>query len=159
MTEAARLTGSDDRGWRSVTTVWLAADEPPLTEPILVLGGSGTGPLNSLAVMSEVSPHYAPPGRSLIAASSPRVQADLVDDIKAQLQRWYGPVAAGWEVIRVDEIQRAQPCQPVGHERAGALATAEGIVVSGDHVRDASINGALGSGRAATRAAISARSG
>ena len=159
MTEAARLTGSDDRGWRSVTTVWLAADEPPLTEPILVLGGSGTGPLNSLAVMSEVSPHYAPPGRSLIAASSPRVQADLVDDIKAQLQRWYGPVAAGWEVIRVDEIPRAHPCQPVGHERAGALATAEGIVVSGDHVRDASINGALGSGRAATRAAISARSG
>lgn len=153
--EAGRLAGVETRSWRMVTSVWLAADEPPLTEPSLVLNGTGAGPVNSTVVMSEVSPHYAPPGRSLIVASTPAIGSDLVGDMVAQLTEWFGAGAASWEVVRVDEIEKAQPVHLPGHERTGALATGDGVVVCGDHVRDPSINGAIGSGRAAARAVLS----
>jgi phytoene dehydrogenase-like protein len=151
--EAGRLTGVETRPWRGVTSVWLAADEPPLTEPILVLNGTGVGPVNSATVMSEVSPHYAPPDRWLVVASAPAIGGPtLVDGLRNQLRSWFGAAADGWEVLRVDEIERAQPVHPVGHDRTAALSTGDGIVVCGDHVRDPSINGAIGSGRAAARA-------
>ena len=153
-TEASRLLGLPDREWRATTSIWLAADEPPLTEPILVLNGSGSGPINSATVLSEVSPHYAPPGRWLIVASSPAVEPGLADGMRAQLAQWFGSGAESWQVLRVDEIERAQPAHLTGHDRAGALATDDGIVVCGDHVRDPSINGAIGSGRAAARAVL-----
>ncbi len=152
--EAGRLAGTATRGWRGVTSVWLATDEPPLTEPILLLNGTGAGPINSATVISEVSPHYAPPGRWLLVASSPSVGAGLVEGMRAQLADWFGAGAERWEVLRVDEIARAQPIHAPGHDRTGALATADGIVVCGDHVRDPSINGAIGSGRAAARAVL-----
>ncbi len=151
--EASRLAGTPDRGWRGVTSVWLSAVEPPTTDPILMLNGSGSGPINSVAVMSEVSSAYAPANRSLIVASAPTITAGLVDDVRGQLEDWFGPAASGWDVLRVDEIEHAQPVHQPGHDRAGALATEGGIFVCGDHVRDPSINGALGSGRAAARAA------
>ena len=154
--EAARLTGVPTRPWRGVTSIWLAADEPPLTEPILVLDGSSTGPVNSAVVMSEVSPHYAPPGRWLVVASTPATGPGLVPEMRSQLASWFGPVADRWDLLRVDEIERAQPAHQPGHDRTGALATGDGIIVCGDHVRDPSINGALGSGRAAARALLSA---
>ncbi|MEL6981198.1 MAG: FAD-dependent oxidoreductase, partial [Actinomycetota bacterium] len=153
--EASRLAGTPARDWRDVTSVWLAADEPPLTEPILVLNGTGAGPVNSTTVMSEVSPHYAPPGRWLIVASTPSVGPGLVDGMRSQLTSWFGAGAEGWEVLRVDEIERAQPSFLTGHDRSGALATDAGVIVCGDHVRDPSINGAIGSGRAAARTALS----
>ncbi len=152
--EAGRLAGLETRPWRAVTSVWLAADEPPLTEPSLVLNGTGDGPINSTVVMSEVSPHYAPPGRSLVVASTPAVGPSLVGDMRAQLAEWFGADAQRWEVIRVDEIAKAQPVHLPGHDRTGALATDDGVVVCGDHVRDPSINGAIGSGRAAARAVL-----
>ncbi len=156
--EANRLAGTPTRGWRGVTSVWLAADEPPLTEPILILNGTGSGPLNSTTVLSEVSPNYAPPNRWLIVASTPSVGPGLVDGMRAQLGSWFGPAAEAWEVLRVDEIERAQPTHLTGQDRTGALATDDGVIVCGDHVRDPSINGALGSGRAAARAALAGTS-
>jgi phytoene dehydrogenase-like protein len=151
---AARLTPVEARPWRSVTSVWLAGDEPPPGGPVLVLNGSGSGPVNSVAAMSEVSSHYAPSGRSLVVASAPRIEPGLADEMHRQLISWYGAVAEGWEVVRVDEIRQAQPSQAVGRARTEAVTVDDGVVVCGDHLADASINGALASGRAAVRLAV-----
>lgn len=148
LTEAARLTAIEDRGWRGVTSVWFSAAQPPVTEPVLILNGSGDGPINSMAVMSQVSSVYAPVGSSAIVVSAPVIEPGLVDGFRAQLTDWFGSVVDTWSVLRVDEIERAQPTHPVGHERSGAYQTDTGVWVCGDHTRDASINGALGSGRA-----------
>ncbi|MEL7208538.1 MAG: amine oxidase, partial [Actinomycetota bacterium] len=61
-TSAADLAGTDDHGWRSVTTAWFKAPASPLPEPLLALNGEGSGPINSVAVMSDVAPAYAPTG-------------------------------------------------------------------------------------------------
>ncbi|MDH3679696.1 MAG: FAD-dependent oxidoreductase [Acidimicrobiia bacterium] len=152
---AAELSDVTDHGWRPTTTVWFAADEPPISEPILVLNGEGSGPINSLAVMSEVSAAYAPAGRSTIAVSAPVIEPGLAADVRSQLGEWFGAVVDDWDVLRVDEIPKAHPIQPPGHDRSGVAAPGGDlggrVLVCGDHRADPSINGALFSGRAAAR--------
>src|SRR5205814_4937409 len=67
---AARLTGGEvaDPGSRGFITLYYAASQSPIAEPILLLDGDGKGPVNHAAVMSNLSPAYAPLGQSLIAA-------------------------------------------------------------------------------------------
>lgn len=147
MTEAAGLAGIEDRGWRSVTSVWFAAPRPPIDEPVLVLNGSGRGPINSMAVMSQVSDRYAPAGSATVVVSAPTIADGLVDDLRAQLATWF-PESADWEVLRVDEIRAAQPNAATGAVPGTPVRTDDGIWICGDHTADASINGALASGRA-----------
>jgi protoporphyrinogen oxidase len=45
---------------------YYTSEEPPYAEPLLVLNGEGTGPINSLAVLTNIQSAYAPPGTSLI---------------------------------------------------------------------------------------------
>ncbi len=156
-TEAARLVGVPDPGWNGVTSVWLAADAPPINEPVLVLNGEGVSPINSFVVMSNVSQRYAPAGRNLMVMSTPSVAPDLPAAMKTQLVDWFGSVAETWEELRVDQIERAQPIQLPGHDARAPLALDSGVWIAGDHRRDASINGAIGSGRAVARAALAAQ--
>jgi phytoene dehydrogenase-like protein len=59
--EAARLRGID----KEFATVdcgclYFSANNPPVSEPILVLDGEGQGPVTNLGVLSQVAPSYAP---------------------------------------------------------------------------------------------------
>ncbi len=156
-TAAAELAGTDDPGWRSVTTAWFSAPTSPLPEPILALNGEGRGPINSVAVMSDVAPAYAPDGRATVAVSAPVIVEGLVDGFRDQLSDWF-PDTADWDLLRVDEIARALPRLPMGHDPFGPLNTEDGVWVCGDHRTDPSINGAVASGRAVAQA-VAARMG
>ncbi len=151
--ESTRLIGTEDPGWNGVTSMWLSAPVPPIDEPILALNGTGFGAINSLAPMSHVSDEYAPAGRHLIVVSSPTIDEGAPAALRKQLVDWFGPVADTYTELRVDRIEKAQPKQLPGHDARAAVET-DGIFVAGDHRRDASLNGALASGRAAARAAM-----
>jgi predicted NAD/FAD-dependent oxidoreductase len=73
-----------------------------------------------------------------------------------QLAEFFGSQVQEWETLRVDRIPRAQPIQLPGYDHRPAATLESGIVVCGDHRRDASINGAMESGRLAARAVLSA---
>ncbi len=152
--EAARLAGSPDPGWNGVTSVWLATETPPIQEPLLVLNGEGSGPINSLAPMSVVSAEYAPAGKHLLVMSTPSTEPGIAQAMRAQLREWFGAVTDTYEELRIDRIEKAQPKQLPGHDARPALEI-NGLWIAGDHRRDASINGAIGSGRAVARALLS----
>lgn len=154
-TSARELTESPDPGWRGVTTVWLSAPEPPVVDPVLILNGDAVRPINSVAVMSQVSSSYAAADNALLAVSSPYIEDGLVDEMRSQLGDWFGPGAKDWEVLRVDEIDRAQPRQLPGFDARPPLKLPSGVWIAGDHRADASINGAFRSGRTVARAAMS----
>jgi phytoene dehydrogenase-like protein len=160
---AAALLGEAivrDPGSRSVGCLWYAADEAPSATTAIVLDGDGTGPVNNLAVMSNVSPHYAPPGRALVAAAffgfGPS-DAEIDRAARRQLAGWFGGsgsrtgAVAGWELLRIDRIAHAQPVQVPGLFTRGRqpLTVGPGLYVCGDHLENASIQGALVSGRRA----------
>jgi phytoene dehydrogenase-like protein len=147
-------------GWRGATCLYFAAPEPPLREPVLVLDGEGRGPVNNLCVPSAVSPQYAPTGQSLVSATvlgtTEGEDAALVEAVRIQLREWFGNAVSGWRHLRTYRIPRALPAQ-----QPPALATPErpvrlskSLYVCGDHRDNASINGALASGRRAARAVL-----
>jgi phytoene dehydrogenase-like protein len=62
------------RAWNQTTAFCYAVEQPPVDEPIILLNGEGqaAGPVNNVAVMSAVSPEYAPPGAHLVVAGRTR---------------------------------------------------------------------------------------
>lgn len=160
MASSAELVKTADLGWNSVTTYWFSADAAPFTEPLLFLNGTGEGPINNVAVMSNVSRRYAPVGKHLVAASHPGAgdDANEVDEtaVRRQLRGWYGGDVESWELIRRDDIAHAQPRHLPGEAVPAAARLDSGVFVAGDHRHNPSINGALQSGRAAARSAVKA---
>lgn len=158
---AAHLVGEVEPASRSVTCFYYAADEPPVSEPTLVLNGDGAGPVNNFAVISRVAPSYAPRDKHLISISVLGTQnlteVQLGGFIIAQMKNWFGKVASSWQFLRAYRITHAQPQQ-----LPGALEPPErpvrirpGVYVCGDHRDTASIQGAMVSGRRAAEAVLS----
>lgn len=158
---AASLLGLPSVGSRSAGCVWFAADAAPVEGPWIVLDGYGRGPVLNVAVMSNVSPHYAPAGRHLIAAAMPGVvDGDLEAIARAQLRSWWGPEVEKWRHLRTDRIPHGQPDQSPPFRPRKKVSLGNGLYVCGDHRDTASIQGAMFSGRRCAEAVIeSARMG
>ncbi len=156
MTASSQLIDTPDFGWNSVTTRWYSSDVPPYDEPLLFLNGTREGPINNVAVMSNVAKRYAPAGKHLTAVSFPGTDSgESVDRaVGQQLRGWFGGAVADWELLRTDVIEHAQPRHLPGENVPAAARLASDIFVAGDHRQNPSINGALQSGRAAARSAL-----
>lgn len=146
---------------RATTCLYFAASKSPLERPAICLNGEGKGMVNHIAVPSDVSPRYAPPGASLISVSligEPALaEAALAEQIRAELQGWFGEQVNAWRYLRSYRIAFAQPNQDAGvftHSRA--LRARPGTWLCGDHLTDASIDGALRSGRQTAEAILDA---
>jgi phytoene dehydrogenase-like protein len=157
--EAARLTGAlEAPAGRGTTCVSFSAERSPVDEPVLVLNGERSGPVNTLCVPSDVAPSYAPAGAALVSASIVGIPA--LDDgaldaaVREQLRRWFGAQVDTWRRLTVHRIPFALPVQT-----PAALPTTrrpvrlrEGLFVCGDHRDTGSLQGALVSGRRAAAA-------
>jgi len=137
---------------RGVSCLYFDAPESPVDEPILVLGGSSRGVVNSLAVMSEVSPAYAPGDRALVSitvlGNPARDNKSLETMIRGQLRRWYGRVTKEWRLLRIYRIENAHPVS-VPQQLRMKPRLEPGLYVCGDHRATPSIQGAMESGRLA----------
>jgi phytoene dehydrogenase-like protein len=133
---------------KPVACVWFAADEPPVEDRLVILDGTGRGPVLNVAVMSNVAPTYAPPGRHLVAAAMPGLH-DGDEELlaRAQLRSWWGSQVDGWTHLRTHRIAHGQPAQPPPLRPKQRVALGDGRFVCGDHRDTASIQGALFSGR------------
>ena len=165
--EAARLLGAatgrgaaNGRGARGVTCLHFAAARAPFPEPIVVLDADGEGPIGTLAVVSNVAPARAPAGRALVAATLPGVPGPgdpaLEPVARRQMELWFGRRARDWRLLRIDRIPYAYPSQdpPALDPPRRPVQVRPGLYVCGDHVDNASIDGALTSGRRAAEAVL-----
>ncbi len=159
--EAARLTGAFPApASRPATCVYYAAPEPPVAEPILVLNGNNKWPVNNACVLSQVAPEYAPQGRSLVSITvlgrNTSSDAELEPVVRRQLLRWFGRGVKDWRPLAIYRIPHAQPDQvPPGIPvEQLPVRVSPGLYVCGDHRDNASINGALVSGRRAAEAIL-----
>jgi len=157
--EAARLTRAVEApAGRATTSVYYAAGRSPVGEPVLVLNGERTGPVNTLCVPSDVAPSYAPPGAALVSASilgiPPLDDEELDQAVRGQLRRWFGAQVDGWRRLEVHRVPFALPVQsPAAFPSAQRpVRLREGLFVCGDHRETGSIQGAMLSGRRAAAA-------
>ncbi len=161
---AARLVpGSSTGEGRGVTCLYFAADRAPTTRSALHLDATGSGPVNNLHVATAISPALAPPGRHLISATVLGLHEDpdaLDTRVRAQLQGWFGDQVQTWTGLRQYGIRHALPAQAVGalEPARRPVRHGSGVYVCGDHVDQASIDGAMVSGRRAAEAVLADRS-
>jgi phytoene dehydrogenase-like protein len=142
--------------YNGVTCLYFSTSTPPVREPILLLNGEGSGPVNNLTVLSAVSPAYAPPGRHLVSISvvDPEAAAavDLEEQVRRQMDAWFAGDTREWELLRIDRIAHAVPFQREAGEMPARLGN--GLYICGDHCGIASLNTALVSGTAAAEAIL-----
>ncbi len=146
---------------RSTTCMYFASHDMPAGDPILYLDGDGRGPVNSIAVLSRIAPHYAPLGQHLISASvigSPS-STELEQVVRDQMRGWFGEaVVSEWRHLRTYQIRHAQSEARQLRPGSGPLPAMlePGLYRCGDWCEDVSINGALLSGRRAGEAVMKA---
>ena len=156
---AALQPGSAGPPSRSTTCLYFTAQEAPVREPILLLDGTGQGPVNHLCVPSVVAPSYSPDHRALIAAS---VLGDPQEDdsvlhsqVLDQLTGWFGTQVSTWRLLRIYRIAHALPgAWPEEGSSPEQSRIQQGLYTCGDYRSTPSINGALQSGRDAAAAVL-----
>ncbi|HEY1580414.1 MAG TPA: NAD(P)/FAD-dependent oxidoreductase [Terracidiphilus sp.] len=149
--------------WNRTTTFYYASDRTPIDGPLLALNGDGptAGPLNSVAVLSQASERYAPPGMHLIAAnvvgrapqSNPQIE-QLEREVRDQLQRWFGAQVGRWDVVGGYPIEHASPLCSHAQWQQSTTRLMEGVYACGDYRETPSIQGALASGRKAAECVL-----
>ena len=70
---ASELLRTSEITSRVAGCVYFSADAPPTHEKFVVLDGTGQGPVLNAAVLSNIAPSYAPPGKHLIVAALPGI--------------------------------------------------------------------------------------
>lgn len=149
--------------WRSVTTLYFAAEVSPINEAIICLNGTGAGRVNSVSVLSDVVSAYSASGKALLSVvvlglpeedglCESRVQEELVD--------WFGPTVKKWQHLRTDRIERALPEQlPESSQNISmsAFLKHQDIWVCGDYLSSASIEGAVISGKQVAESILKSR--
>jgi phytoene dehydrogenase-like protein len=145
---ASQLTGITMVKSRSVGCVYFASDSAPTDKKLIILDGTGKGPVLNIAVMSNISPSYAPAGQHLIAAALPGHIGDDIEDVaRQQLQTMFGTQVVSWRHLRTYRIEHGQPDQSPPFVPKKKQHLDSGVFVCGDHRDTASIQGALFSGR------------
>ena len=152
---ASDLLGLPPRGSRVVGNVYFSADVPPTKEKLVILDGTGKGPVLNVAVMSNISEHYAPPGKHLISVALPGIiNGDLESIARTQLRDWWGPQVDAWRHLRTYAITHAGPTQEPPFSPKQRVDLGNGQFVCGDHRDTGSIQGALYSGRRCGEAVV-----
>ena len=131
--------------WRALTTWYFAADDLPGRHTALMV--SPDVRLANVAVISDVAPSYAPPGRRLVAASAVGFHdsSEAAQWARADAAAMLGIDPGGLALVAHHPIAEALPDLTARRTRI----VAGGVVLAGDHRAGPSINGALASGRRA----------
>ena len=133
---------------KSVGAVYFAAPQAPIDDKLVVLDGTGRGPVLNVAVMSNVAPSYAPAGSHLVVAALPGHDGDTIEHhARSQLRGWWGPEVDTWDHLATYRIAHGQPRQRPPFRPKQRVRLDDGRFVCGDHRDTASIQGAMFSGR------------
>jgi len=156
---AGHLTGLAIPGSRRALCLYFRANKAPIEEPVLVLNGEGSGPVNNLCVPSNVVAGYAPAGEALVSVTVLEWQGspiDVKDAVQDQLAGWFGADVSRWDHLRTYQIEHALPSQlpPLPTVSDAAKPLSSGVFVCGDYRINGSINGALLSGRLVAEALV-----
>jgi phytoene dehydrogenase-like protein len=167
--EAARLTGRPTpTGSLGVTTLYFAGDEPLFLDKKLLLSAETAPLVSHAALLTNVAPEYAPPGRHLLSASVLGIPTQTDDElfraVKDDLARLLtGEPAAlkrlgGYAPLALYRIPYAQFAQPPGVV-AGLpdhRTDRPGTFLCGEYTRFSGIDGALASGESCAAAVLKA---
>lgn len=139
-----------------VACCYFAAEKSPIERPLLFLNGDDKGPINHLAVLSDIAPMYAPAGSCLVSTTILSKHMHLSDErlIEAsveQLSQWFGSDIFKWKPLQVFRIFNAHPAiypDRLWHSPY-PYKVRPGLYACGDYLQAPCMNSALMTGRKA----------
>jgi len=140
---------------QSVTQLYFTTNIAPVKQSIIGINASEHPFISNFCVPSKISKNYAPKGKHLISVSVNGLlgisEEELVEKARFELRKWFGLHVDYWKFLESFKIRYALPEQKsVSHHYTEAnFKLRNGLWCCGDHLLDASINGALLSGRLA----------
>lgn len=151
--------------WRMSNTLCFALPEPLYGEKLLTLFPHAEGPVNSMQMVSNVAPEYAPDGQHLLTATV-LGHTDLSDEAlagaaKTQIRAQFPHARTEtWRLLRVYRIPWAQFAQPTGiwDKLPDPRTPLPGLILAGEITTQSSLHGALVSGQRAAGLALSVKS-
>ena len=139
---------------QQVTNVYFEARIAPTKKAIVVLNASSTKKwVNNLTVLSNVSKMYAPPEKVLVSISynglAPIEDFELAENMKKELEQWYGKQVHDWKMIKTYRINYALPIQDsVKNELSiSEIKISDTLFICGDYLLNGSVNAAFKTGR------------
>ena len=139
---------------QQVTNVYFEALVAPTKKAIVVLNASSTKKwVNNLTVLSNVSKMYAPPEKVLVSISynglAPIEYFELAENMKKELEQWYGKQVHDWKMIKTYRINYALPIQDsVKNELSiSEIKISDTLFICGDYLLNGSVNAAFKTGR------------
>ena len=139
---------------QQVTNVYFEARIAPTKKAVVVLNASSNKKwVTNLTVLSNVSKTYAPVGKVLISVSynglAPVEDSELAENMKKELEQWYGKQVQDWKLIKTYRIDYALPIQDsVKNELSiSEIKISDTLFICGDHLLNGSINAAFKAGR------------
>ena len=143
--------------FRATVCFYYACQTPPTDRPLLMLNGDRPDqPINSVAILSNAQPTYAPPDKSLISVSCVNpgdINLDVLQaSVASQLKEWFGAAFDDWRFLRAYNVPVALPNQSPETTAANhLLSSSKSTVLVGDYLQTASIEGAILSGLSAAQ--------
>ncbi len=132
--------------WSGTCTTYFAAPQSIGGRGRLHLNADGAGScIQHMICLSDFAPEYAPAGQHLISVSS-LFGVPTEDELRGQLQEWFGATVDSWRLLRQDFLPQSLPRLEAG-SRPRELKIADGVWRCGDYTAYPSINGAVASGR------------
>ncbi|GAB3959258.1 NAD(P)/FAD-dependent oxidoreductase [Spirosoma harenae] len=137
---------------------YFAAPKSPSSEnaqKLLILNTNRNSVVHHLAVLSDVSPSYAPAGQSLISVSTQGIEslneAKLTEQICQELTGWFGDTVAQWQHLKTYKIPNALPTYSPEQSGDGLhrqpLQLTDYLYQCGDQTAYPSLNAAMQTGR------------
>lgn len=145
--------GKKDISYHSTTQVYLTADTPPLTKPVIALNAKNRRLVNNFTVMNQVAPAYAPEGKHLLSAAivgeSNYTDEELPLRVREEMSLWFGEQTKHWQPLKTYRITYALPDQDrVSHTLTlEKVKLRDGLYAAGDYQLNGSINAAMRAGR------------
>lgn len=135
---------------QTTTHVHFTASQAPIQQALIALNTRGGDLVNSITVMSQVAPGYAPSGKALLSISivgkTDLDAVSLTGKVRGELQHWFGQAVNDWDLLDIRTVDYALPAQRhVQHD--ADLSLGEGLFAIGDHLLNGSINAAMRTGR------------
>ena len=152
------LNAQTERLWNATTCMYFACDTPPVEHKFLMLNGEQNGYVNLVVIPSLVTQNLAPNGRHLICVSLKSGLVASPENIKSELQRWFGSTSQTWQHLKTYQIPQGLPAAtPETKKDKFSEKLPANTFICGDHTGLSSIEQALKSGREAAQTILARR--
>lgn len=138
--------------WNSTSCYYFIADSPPFSSKVVLLNGDNRGEINNVFVPTNISKAYSPNNKSIISVSTIGLNNNE-DEIRNELNNWFGNQTEDWKLLHTYHIEQALPRMSVPSVSHSQYVN--GIHLCGDYLTSSSIHGSMHSGRITANQIIS----